>query len=206
MNLRGKEASSPIENSTWSRWLAPKRGRKSGRSRTAPAAAAARKASGSAARNGTPRRVIATTQTYPPAIAKAPWARLTKFMRPIVTDRPTLTRKRTLPYAMPSKRTPATISLSLGRGPGRGSLSWILHVRKFVELDVPILVAALFHAPHVDGLHDFARRRVDRDRPVRAREIHVLQQLHRIVCVGLVAELLHTLIARRHTGLAPHFP
>jgi hypothetical protein len=69
--------------------------------------AAATKATGSAARNGTPKRVIATTHTNPPAMANAPWARFTKFMRPIVTDRPRLTRKSRLPYAMPSNRTPS---------------------------------------------------------------------------------------------------
>jgi len=50
-----------------------------------------------ATRNGTPIRVIATTQVYPPSMAKAPWARFTKFIRPIVTDRPRLTRNSSAP-------------------------------------------------------------------------------------------------------------
>src|SRR5258708_5415163 len=133
-------------------------------------------------------------------------------MRPIVTDRPTLTRKRTLPYAMPSNRTPTTISLSPGsplgqksdsRGLAGGSLSRILHFRKFIELHVPVLAAALLHASHVHGLHDVARRRVDRDRPARARELHVLQELHRLVGIEVVAELLHHLADPPHPPLPP---
>src|SRR5207253_4023129 len=107
-------------------------------------------ASGSVARNGIPKRFIATAHAKPPAMAKAPCARLTKFMRPIVTDRPTLTRKSRLPYAMPSNRTPiTTLSPALSQGRGRTSLARVLHVRELVELDVPVFAAALLDLAHV---------------------------------------------------------
>ena len=62
-----------------------------------PAAAETTNAAGSVARNGTPARVISMTQAYPPSIANAPCARLTKFIRPIVTDRPMLMTNSRLP-------------------------------------------------------------------------------------------------------------
>ena len=52
---------------------------------------------GSDTRNGTPSRLIMITQAYPPSIANAPCARLTKFIRPIVTDRPMLMTNNRLP-------------------------------------------------------------------------------------------------------------
>ncbi len=71
-------------------------GREDVRARRPPAAETAN-AIGSDARKGTPSRVIATTQAYPPSMANAPWARLTKFISPIVTDRPMLMMNRRLP-------------------------------------------------------------------------------------------------------------
>src|SRR6185437_4088251 len=41
-------------------------------------------------------------------MAKAQCARLTKFIRPSVTDRPTDSKNNNIPYAMPSNRTPRT--------------------------------------------------------------------------------------------------
>ena len=54
----------------------------------APMAAAPRKASGRHARKGTPARCISSTVMYPPTMAKAPWARLMKFISPMVTASP----------------------------------------------------------------------------------------------------------------------
>ena len=42
-----------------------------------------------------------------------PWARLTKFISPIVTDSPTLIRNSRLPYAMPSKTMPTKARQSI---------------------------------------------------------------------------------------------
>src|SRR3954452_4344324 len=39
-------------------------------------------------------------------MAKLQWAKLTKFIRPSVTDNPTDRRKSSIPYARPSNRTP----------------------------------------------------------------------------------------------------
>src|SRR5579859_5764049 len=170
----------------------------------APATAPSAKAIGSVARNGTPYRFIATTAAKPPAIAKAPCARFTKFMRPIVTDRPTLTRKSRLPYAMPSKRTPITpiLSPALSQGRGRTSLAGVLHIRKLVELHVPVLAAALLDLAHVHRLHDVARGRIDRDGAAWARELQRFQHLHRLVAVDVAAEPLHGLGDRRHAVVA----
>jgi len=70
------------------------------------ASAAARKATGSVAKNGQPRSFMRVTVAYPPIIAKLQWARLTKFIIPSVTDNPTESRKSSIPYAKPSNRTP----------------------------------------------------------------------------------------------------
>src|SRR5258708_6981911 len=120
-----------------------------------PTTAAAMNEMGSVARYGTPRRVIATTHAYPPTIAKAPCARLMKFISPIVTDRPILMTNSSAPYATPSKRIPSRlITASCTR---LRRLTWVLHVLKLVELDVPELVVPFFDAAHVDRLHDVAR-------------------------------------------------
>ncbi len=44
-----------------------------------------------------PRRAITVERMKPPAMANTPWARLTKPMRPIVTDRPTEMTYRIMP-------------------------------------------------------------------------------------------------------------
>ncbi len=62
-----------------------------------PMIAVAMNASGSAARNGTPARFTNTTVMYPPAIANAPCARLTKFISPSVTDSPHATTNSSMP-------------------------------------------------------------------------------------------------------------
>ncbi len=98
----------PIENSTWSRWVAPYSRRYRVRSRTTPTSATTTTTSGSVARKGTPARLSNNTHTYPPSIAKAPCARLTKPISPSVTDSPTLIRNSSIPEAMPSKITVMT--------------------------------------------------------------------------------------------------
>jgi hypothetical protein len=52
---------------------------------------------GTAARNGTSNRDMAVTVRYPPAIAKTPCDRLTKRIKPRVTESPTARRYRTMP-------------------------------------------------------------------------------------------------------------
>ena len=52
------------------------------------------------------RAAVSSMQRKPPIMANAPWARLTKFISPIVTDRPRLMRNSRLPYATPSKTMP----------------------------------------------------------------------------------------------------
>src|SRR5215813_9780800 len=58
-------------------------------------------------------------------MAKPPWARLTKPMRPIVTDRPTYTMKSTIPAATPPSSMLATSAPRITRrkeASARGSL------------------------------------------------------------------------------------
>src|SRR6476659_2844232 len=83
--------------------------------------------------------------------------------------------------------------------PSWGSLlGGVFHVCELVEFHVPVFVAARLDAADVHGLHDVARGRVDGDRAARARELQALQDLHRLVAVDVVAELLHHLGDRRH--------
>ena len=51
-----------------------------------------------------PQRLIVRTITYPPIMAKPPWAKFTNPMRPIVTERPTDTMNSTIPAAKPPSR------------------------------------------------------------------------------------------------------
>src|SRR5262245_22087412 len=53
-------------------------------------------------------------------------------------------------------------------------LHGILHVLDLLDLDVLQLAADLLDPPDVDGLHDVARFRIDRDRSARALEPHAL--------------------------------
>jgi hypothetical protein len=55
------------------------------------------KANTRASGNGRPRRPMTVERTKPPAMANTPWARLTKPIRPIVTDRPTEMTYRIMP-------------------------------------------------------------------------------------------------------------
>src|SRR4029077_7013069 len=55
-----------------------------------------------------PQCFIARTIAYPPSMAKPPWARLTKPIKPMVTERPTDTMNSTVPAATPPRTMPAT--------------------------------------------------------------------------------------------------
>src|SRR6476660_2157133 len=147
-------------------------------------------AAGSAARNGTPRRVIIMTHTYPPSIANAPCARLTKFIRPSVTDSPTAMMKSRLPYASPSNSTPMTLPITAARERRPALLARVLDVGDLVELDVGELAVLLLDLADVHGLRDVARVGVDRHRPARARPLHPLDHRHRLVAVYAATELL----------------
>jgi len=59
--------------------------------------AVTRNANGNVARNGQPKRFINVTVTYPPSIANAQCARLTKFIIPSVTESPTDSRNSSIP-------------------------------------------------------------------------------------------------------------
>src|SRR6266704_3017762 len=56
-------------------------------------------------------------------MAKPPWARLTKPIRPIVMDRPTETMKSTMPAATPPRRTLATSAPTITGRSGGGRCS-----------------------------------------------------------------------------------
>ena len=64
---------------------------------TAPINALETNAIGKAAKNGQPELFTSTAQTYPPAIANAPWARLTKFINPSVTASPHASTNSSMP-------------------------------------------------------------------------------------------------------------
>src|SRR5882724_11717522 len=190
MNVR------PIVNNTWSRWLARYRRRYSVASSAAPTAATAMNTMGSVAKNGRCQRRISATHRKPPSMAKAPCARLTKLMSPIVTDRPRLMRNSNAPYATPSKITPSRAATAAGmrarwRGGGGGGLGLLLGLARVLDLgdgldlDVEELAAHLLHFAHVDVLDHVARRRIDADRPARALDHQALDDLHRLIAVDL---------------------
>src|SRR5512143_5393 len=194
-----------------------------------PTAAATRNAAGSVARNGMPARDIRSTQAYPPTIANAPCARFTKFMRPIVTDRPMLMMNSRLPYATPSNSTPArfpSIQRSLcadpmpcgdrkaaprsPRPPGGGArgrlggalVARVLHVLELVELHVPRLAIDHLHFTQIDVLNRLSRRRVDRDRPAGAHPLHSLHRLDELLAGRAGARLLQRLVDEVHSVVA----
>jgi hypothetical protein len=62
-----------------------------------PSTADTMNAAGRQARNGTFQRSIRITVVYPPAMAKAPCARLTKFINPRVTASPQASTNSNMP-------------------------------------------------------------------------------------------------------------
>src|SRR5258705_8257944 len=76
-----------------------------------------------------PQYFIACAITYPPSIAKPPWARWTKPIKPIVTESPTDTMNSPMPAATPPRTMlatspPKTPGASYGRSPGFAG-TWI---------------------------------------------------------------------------------
>src|SRR6058998_1994452 len=121
-------------------------------------------------------------------MAKLQCARLTKFIIPSVTDRPTESRNSSIPYANPSKSTPASeanIFLFLSALPGG-----VFYVLDPVERHVDVFVADLLHAADVDRLHHVARVGIDRHRPARAVPLHPLGGGDQRLAVGVAAGLL----------------
>src|SRR5262249_54563019 len=136
-------------------------------------------------------------------MAKPPWARLTKPIRPMVTDRPTDTMNRTIPAATPPRsmlatstpqitRAPTGASRGSGRAPSlpgaRPDLLLLALVLHRVDLADGLLgdVAVLHH--HLGQVlvhHDVAGDRVEGDGPARAVELPALQRLERLVGVDL---------------------
>ena len=62
-----------------------------------------------------PQCFIARTIAYPPSMAKPPWARLTKPIKPMVTERPTDTMNSTMPAATPPRSMLATSTPEITR-------------------------------------------------------------------------------------------
>src|SRR5919109_1233368 len=106
----------------------------------------------------------------------APCARLTKFINPSVTVKPTDRTKSSIPKAKPSNRTMASWlitvlsirQLSLARTLLCRSVERVLHVRDLFNDDVLKLVADLLHLADIDRLDDIAGLGVDRHRSARA--------------------------------------
>src|SRR6266705_183558 len=121
-------------------------------------------------------------------MAKPPWARLTKPMRPIVTDRPTDTMNSTMPAATPPRSMLATSTPKitgrslLGRaGPDLLLLAGVLDPVDLADHlleDAPVLHHRLGQVLVHD---DVAGHRIDRDGTARARELPALECLQRLL-------------------------
>src|SRR5690349_11238295 len=98
-------------------------------------------------------------------------------MSPSVTARPHASMNSSMPYAMPSKRI---VSMREIRRSSRllGGLARILHGWNRRKLDVPQLSVHLLDLADINVLHDFASRRVDRDRTTRALPRVTLHRIH----------------------------
>src|SRR5258708_8299882 len=81
-------------------------------------------------------------------------------------------------HASPCAANPAARAAPIGRI-AELLLAGVLDVLDLVELDIDELAPDLLDAADIDGLHDVACRRIDLDRPARARAPHALQHLHR---------------------------
>src|SRR5215471_700847 len=157
-------------------------------------------------------------------MAKPPCARLTKPMRPIVTDRPTDTMKSTMPAATPPRSMLATstpqITSALGRGrrsqSGRGSAR-SLGARPDLLLLAGVLDAvdradhllrdlAVLHHDFGEVLvhHDIARDGVDRDGPAWTVELPSLERIQCLVRLDLALEHVDHVDDRGHAVVATH--
>src|SRR3954471_22932774 len=146
-------------------------------------------------------------------MANTPCARLTKPIRPIVTERPTEITYSTAPKARPRNSVlmrPERISIgSSGNKTPAGAagvlrfsrvtllllvdfLPRILDRGDGLELHVGEMTTDLAYLAHVLVLHDVARFRIDGDRPARAvRILPALPDRHRLVRVHLALLLDH---------------
>src|SRR5580704_12546978 len=159
-----------------------------------------KKAAGCVTRNGTPARFIRSAVTYPPTMAKAPCARLMKFINPSVTESPLASTNSNMPYAMPSNRI---VSMSTRPSPGRlrsvlRSLVGVLHVGNGVELDVVERAVLFLDLADIDVLHDLPRFRIDGDRSTRAHPAHALHCRQQRVSAGVALGLFQRLIDEPH--------
>src|SRR6185437_2365733 len=183
-----------------------------------PARAETTKATGSAARSGTPMRLSRITATYPPSMAKAPCARLTKFMMPSVIDRPSASMNSNMPVATPSKRTvnigrdpkrPAPRAGGYGfADPGRAGALFLrgravgLECAEVLELDVVELAVLALDLADIDVLGDVARLWVDADRSARAHPGKALGGGDEFVAFGGAVRLLQHFIDEVHAVIA----
>src|SRR5262249_60534319 len=149
-------------------------------------------------------------------MAKARWARLTKPIRPMVTDRPTETMNSTMPAATPpstmlATSTPKITGWSAGCGewlvagarPDLQLLAGIFHAFDLADhLLAELAIAPHHHLREVFVHDDVAGHRIDHDRPARAVERPALERSQRLVGVDLALEFLHHVHDRGHGVVA----
>src|SRR5262245_38979353 len=78
----------------------------------------------------------------------------------------------------------------------------VLDLLELVEFDIEVPAADVLDAPDVDGLHDVARLRVDRDRAARAFPRHALGGRDQRLGVRLAAGFLQRLVDQVHAVIA----
>ena len=78
----------------------------------------------------------------------------------------------------------------------------VFDVLELVEDHVAEAVADLLHPADVDGLHNVARRGIDRHRPARAVPLHPLGSGDERSAIGLAAGLLQRLVDEVHAVIA----
>src|SRR5688572_13526103 len=151
---------------------------------------------------------MASTIAYPPSMAKPPWARFTKPIKPMVTESPTETMNRIMPAAMPPRSmlatsTPRISGGSLGRaGPDLLLLAGVLD-RVDLADDLLEHAAVLHHRFRQVLVHDdVARGGVDRDGTARARVLPALDRLERLLDVDLPLERLDHVDDQSHAIVA----
>src|SRR5512132_4191707 len=158
-----------------------------------------------------PQCFIARTMAYPPSMAKPPWARLTKPIKPMVTDNPTDTMNSTMPAATPPRSMLATSTPRIMRGGAaslrgaRPDLLLLARVLDAVDLADDFLEdAAILHDRLRQILvhHDVPGDGVDRDGPARAVEFPPLEGLQRLVHLDLALEGLDHVHDGRHAVVA----
>src|SRR5574337_280911 len=137
-------------------------------------------------------------------MANAPCARLTKFIKPSVTDSPTLIRNSSMPEAMPSKTIVMVPPAGPGSRAGRQSrVLWVDRLEGF-ELDVLQHAVDAFELADVLVLDDVARLRVDLDRAARARPLQALGGGDEGVTAGVAVGLLQRLVDQVHAVVGAH--